>query len=101
MNYIKDICIKICGFIPLGFFLYGYFRLLRRVHHPIAAMALVFAASLTIEVLQASLPTRDSSMTDLLMNTFGIGVGAVVSKDKAVQGFSTALHFRAERWVSR
>jgi VanZ like family/Concanavalin A-like lectin/glucanases superfamily len=85
-NYWKDVGINVAGFIPLGFFFYAYLSLVRRAEHPAAlTIALGFAASLTIEVSQAFLPTRDSGMTDLITNTLGTALGVMAFRLQAVQ----------------
>jgi hypothetical protein len=85
-RYWKNIAINVVGFIPLGFFFYAYLSQVRQAKHPAAlTIALGFVVSLTIEVLQAFLPTRDSGMTDLITNTFGTAVGVMAFRHKAVQ----------------
>jgi hypothetical protein len=78
-SYWKNIGINIAGFIPLGFFVCAYFSLGRKFNQAVAMTVLLgFSVSLTIEVLQALLPTRDSGTTDLITNTFGTAMGAVL-----------------------
>jgi VanZ family protein len=96
-NYLKDVGINVVGFIPLGFFFCVYFSMLRRMEHPVAAaIAFGFAVSLTIEVSQAFLPTRDSGVTDLITNTFGTALGAIVVRRRVVQSVLAATGLRPE-----
>jgi VanZ family protein len=97
-SYWKDNAINIVGFIPLGFFFYAYFSQLRRIKHPVALpIALGFAVSLTIEVLQAFLPTRDSGITDLFTNTLGTATGVMMFRHRVVQTVLGAKGLRTEK----
>jgi VanZ family protein len=74
-----DTVINILGFIPLGFFLCAY---LHDAKHFAERNALVRATilgtltSLGIELLQVFLPSRDSSLLDVINNAVGTIMGA-------------------------
>ena len=78
-SYWKDVLINIGGFIPFGFLFGIYFSLMRPTPRPKLTTILCGAAvSLLIEITQVFLPTRDSSMTDVLMNTLGTTLGVLL-----------------------
>ena len=75
-GYYEDVLVNIGGFIPLGFFFFAYFTIVGWVKKPaLTTILLGFAVSMTIEVTQAWLPTRDSGMTDVITNTSGTALG--------------------------
>jgi len=77
-SYWKDVAINIFGFVPLGFFFCAYFHWVRTASRAALVTVIVgFVVSLTIEVVQAFLPTRDSGLTDVITNTLGTAVGAI------------------------
>ena len=83
-SYWKNVGINIGGFIPLGFFFCAYLTSARQARSAaLVAIILGAAVSVTIEVLQAYLPTRDSGMTDIITNTLGTCLGVLLYRWQA------------------
>jgi VanZ family protein len=77
---LHDIVVNIVGFAPFGFFGCAYLRHVRRLEKNQAALTIIALGaitSLTIELLQAHLPSRDSSLLDVIDNTLGTTLGAI------------------------
>ncbi len=75
-----DIGLNLCGFIPLGFLLVALFGDVARSTRLSAlggAVAIGFALSGSIELAQAWIPSRSSTLQDLLLNVAGTGVGGM------------------------
>ena len=93
----SDIAVNILGFIPFGFCFFLHRRSVkpRRLLANFVFVVLVGAlVSLTIEIIQAWLPSRTSSATDLLTNIFGALLGAVLAL--AIQSKVVPAKFEAE-----
>jgi hypothetical protein len=85
-GYCKNVLINISGFVPLGFFFCAYFSSVRRLDRAVlATIVLGGVVSFAIEVLQAFLPTRNSGMTDIITNTLGTAIGAILCNCESVQ----------------
>jgi hypothetical protein len=74
-----DFLLNSAGFIPLGFIY--FLRQYRASRKPVwqsaaASVAMGAALSLAVELMQVWLPTRDSSLADLVANTAGALMGA-------------------------
>ena len=82
---LRDLWINILGFVPLGFLLFLVFK---SYSQPLKTSALRItiltvvggtALSLFVEILQAYLPARNSSLSDLIFNSAGTGLGVILA----------------------
>ena len=92
-----DIAVNILGFMPFGFCFFLYRRSLKPKHWIANALLVVLAGaavSLAIEVIQAWLPNRVSSVMDLLTNTTGtlLGVALALTIQRKVDRFDAGDH---------
>ena len=78
---IEDNIINLLGFIPFGFILSATLMKLGGTfnkHYFFITVSFCFSVSLIIEVVQAWFPSRASSMLDLILNTLGALIGAIM-----------------------
>ena len=89
LNNLKNVV----GFVPLGLCFCAYLALIRKTKRPgLVTIILGFAVSLTIEVLQGYLPTRDSGTTDLITNTLGTWIGVLLYNAAKARWNCTTRH---------
>ena len=77
----KDIAINLFGFIPFGFFFLALLWKTAQVRKFRMSLLVTLTGgglSLIIELIQVNLPSRSSSLLDLILNTLGTGVGVIL-----------------------
>lgn len=91
-QYVNDVLVNIAGFVPLGLLVYTYWAWSK---NPQSALLYTVLAggflSLVIEVLQAYIPRRVSGMTDIITNTLGTAVGAVIAQSNLTRSVLARL----------
>jgi hypothetical protein len=101
-GYVQDVLVNVGGFIPLGFFFCAYFSSAQTTNRPLLATIVVGGiVSLAIEVIQSFLPTRDSGMTDLITNTSGTALGAVLYQLKLTHVLFTKFEALVDSYIHR
>ena len=91
-GYFRDVLNNILGFVPFGLFFCMYLSSGQTSRKTIIATILLGSAfSITIEVLQWFIPVRDSGTTDILTNTLGTALGAILGYWAAVSGLLDRL----------
>lgn len=90
LSSVQDIITNVLGFIPFGFFFSALLlknTRLKRLSVYLIIVSLGTGLSFTIEIIQAYLPTRDSSLTDVVMNSAGTLLGVVIFQILFKSGF--------------
>jgi VanZ family protein len=85
-RYVKDVLVNIAGFLPLGLILCTYLAWTRSGWKAILTSTIACGMlSFVIELLQYYIPGRFSGMTDIITNTLGAALGAVLVETSAVR----------------
>ncbi len=84
-RYVTDVLLNIGGFVPLGFIICAYLSLTRTGRRAFLSAALAGGIlSFVIEILQAYIPQRVSGTTDIITNTLGTALGAMLARSSMV-----------------
>ena len=81
LSDLQDAVVNILGFVPFGFLLAAYFQEAADYSRGRALLiTIVFGVvtSVVIELLQVYLPSRDSSLLDVINNSVGTALGALI-----------------------
>ena len=98
---VGDLATNIFAYAPFGFLFYR--SLVPKAQRAVAAVIAIgaaFALSLSMEFLQAFLPTRVQSIVDLLTNTAGGALGVMAARLQGTKGsIATALRRARSQWL--
>jgi VanZ family protein len=85
-DYVWDVLRNILGFMPFGFLMCALLLSTHRYTRAILYTTLLGALlSLSIELMQAYIPQRASGITDIITNTLGTTLGAVLVRSRFVE----------------
>lgn len=85
-KYARDLLTNIVGFVPLGLIVCAYFAWTRsRWKAILIATVACGTFSFVIEILQYYIPRRGSGITDIITNTLGAALGAVLIQTSPVR----------------
>lgn len=85
-KYVDDVLTNIAGFVPLGLIIAAYLAWTRsRLQTIVMATLTCGMFSFVIEILQYYIPRRASGMTDIITNTLGAALGAVLMETNVVR----------------
>ena len=94
-TYFQDILVNVLGFVPLGFFFCMLLSSSPGSRKAVMATIILGALfSLTIEVLQGFIPVRDSGTTDILTNTLGTALGAILYRGRTLEVLFGRVKYR-------
>jgi len=94
-KYVKDVLLNIVGFLPLGFILCAYLSLTHTRRNAILSAILTGGVlSFVIEILQAYIPQRLSSTTDIIANTLNASLDALLVRPSLVRPILVGLYPR-------
>jgi hypothetical protein len=81
LKFRNDIILNLLGFMPFGFILAATFIKFGGTfekHYILITVSFCFTVSLIIELVQAWIPSRSSTMLDLILNTLGALIGVII-----------------------
>jgi VanZ family protein len=85
-QYVSDVLVNIAGFVPLGLLVYTFWAWSKNPQRALLCTVLAGGfLSLLIEVLQAYIPRRVSGTTDIITNTLGAAIGAVIAQSNVTR----------------
>jgi len=91
-SYAYDVAVNVAGFVPLGVVLCAYFMWTKPRRTAILyAILAAGCLSFIVEVLQAYIPRRASGITDIITNTLGAALGALLVRSTIVSGILGGL----------
>jgi len=97
--YTSDVLVNIAGFVPLGLIVCAYLAWTRGRWEAIVVTTVACGTlSFMIEVLQYYIPRRGSNTTDIITNTVGAALGAMIAQSSVVRRILGRIELIPSEW---